>query len=218
MHCLYGRDELETALLVVDVQNDFCPGGALAVPDGDSIIANVNALLMDYPISVLTQDWHPRMHCSFASSKSLPAFSLDTESDPPSVLWPDHCVAGTSGADFHPALHTWKARFILRKGTRPDLDSYSAIMENDGKTPTGLAGLLSSLDVDRVLICGLATDYCVKSTALDARRAGFSVTIVEDAVMGIDASPGDIEAAMEAMRRAGCSFSTTSVLLAQAQV
>lgn len=204
---------MDTALLVVDIQNDFCPGGALAVPNGDSIIAQVNKLLLEYPTSVFTQDWHPRAHCSFASSKGLPPFSLDPESANQSILWPDHCVAGTSGADFHPALHSWKARYILRKGTRQELDSYSAIMENDKKTPTGLAGLLSSLGVTKVLVCGLATDYCVKSTALDARRAGFEVTVVEDAVMGIDAKPGDIRAAFEEMRQAGCDFATTDDLL-----
>lgn len=204
---------METALLVVDIQNDFCPGGALAVPNGDSIIERVNELLSAYPTSLLTQDWHPRMHCSFASSKALPPFSLDPESVIPSILWPDHCVAGTAGADFHPALHTWKARCILRKGTRRELDSYSAIMENDRKTPTGLAGFLSSLGVKKVLVCGLATDYCVKSTALDARRAGFEVTVVEDAIMGIDAKPGDIRAAFEEMRQAGCDFATTATVL-----
>ncbi len=204
---------METALIVVDIQNDFCPGGALAVPNGDVIIERVNRLLSAYPISVLTQDWHPRAHCSFASSKSLPPFSLDPESVVPSILWPDHCVAGTFGADFHPALHTWKARCILRKGTRRELDSYSAIMENDKKTPTGLAGFLSSLGVTRVLVCGLATDYCVKSTALDARRVGFKVTVVEDAVMGIDAKPGDIHAAFEEMRLAGCDFAMTADLV-----
>lgn len=208
---------METALVVVDIQNDFCPGGALAVPNGDSIIANVNALLSAYPLGVLTQDWHPRQHCSFASSRGLPPFSLDREAKPPSVLWPDHCVAGTPGADFHPALHAWKARFILRKGTRPEMDSYSAIMENDRRTPTGLAGLLSSLGITTVLVCGLATDYCVKSTALDARAAGFEVTVVEDAAMGIDAISGDIATAIREMREAGCSFASTRALLERAK-
>jgi nicotinamidase/pyrazinamidase len=206
---------VESALIVVDIQNDFCPGGVLAVPDGDAIIPAANSLLAAYPISVLTQDWHPLNHCSFASAKSLPPFSLDTSAEPPNVLWPDHCVAGTKGADFHPALQSWKARFIIRKGTRKELDSYSAFFENDGVTPTGLSGLLSSLGIQRVLVCGLATDYCVKATALDARRVGFKVVIVEDAIKGIDANPGDIDKAKKQMRDAGCMFVQTYELLAK---
>lgn len=206
---------MESALIVVDIQNDFCPGGVLAVPDGDAIIPAANSLLAAYPISVLTQDWHPLNHCSFASAKSLPPFSLDTSAEPPNVLWPDHCVAGTKGADFHPALQSWKARFIIRKGTRKELDSYSAFFENDGVTPTGLSGLLSSLGIQRVLVCGLATDYCVKATALDARRVGFKVVIVEDAIKGIDANPGDIDKAKKQMRDAGCVFAKTHELLAK---
>ncbi|MGB9686496.1 MAG: bifunctional nicotinamidase/pyrazinamidase [Rectinema subterraneum] len=206
---------MESALIVVDIQNDFCPGGVLAVPDGDAIIPAANSLLAAYPISVLTQDWHPLNHCSFASAKSLPPFSLDTSAEPPNVLWPDHCVAGTKGADFHPALQSWKARFIIRKGTRKELDSYSAFFENDGVTPTGLSGLLSSLGIQRVLVCGLATDYCVKATALDARRVGFKVVIVEDAIKGIDANPGDIDKAKTQMRDAGCMFVQTYELLAK---
>ncbi|HCX97098.1 MAG: bifunctional nicotinamidase/pyrazinamidase [Spirochaetia bacterium] len=206
---------MESALIVVDIQNDFCPGGVLAVPDGDAIIPAANSLLAAYPISVLTQDWHPLNHCSFASAKSLPPFSLDTSAEPPNVLWPDHCVAGTKGADFHPALQSWKARFIIRKGTRKELDSYSAFFENDGVTPTGLSGLLSSLGIQRVLVCGLATDYCVKATALDARRVGFKVVIVEDAIKGIDTNPGDIDKAKKQMRDAGCMFVQTYELLAK---
>ena len=206
---------MESALIVVDIQNDFCPGGVLAVPDGEAIIPAANSLLAAYPISVLTQDWHPLNHCSFASAKSLPPFSLDTSVEPPNVLWPDHCVAGTRGADFHPALQSWKARFIIRKGTRKELDSYSAFFENDGVTPTGLSGLLSSLGIQSVLVCGLATDYCVKATALDARRVGFEVIIVEDAIKGIDANPGDIDKAKKQMRDAGCTFVQTYELLAK---
>jgi nicotinamidase/pyrazinamidase len=213
---LAGGEKVESALIAVDIQNDFCPGGVLAVPEGDAIIPKVNLLLAEYPFSVLTQDWHPLMHCSFASSKSLPPFSLDTSVTPPSVLWPDHCVAGTRGADFHPALQTWRARFILRKGTRKILDSYSAFFENDTVTPTGLGGLLSSLGVQRVLVCGLATDYCVKATALDARRLGLDVVVVEDAIRGIDAVPDDTAKAKEQMRAQGCTFARTSELLAKA--
>jgi nicotinamidase/pyrazinamidase len=209
---IWREENMAIALIAVDIQNDFCPGGVLAVPDGDAIIPNVNVLLAEYPFSILTQDWHPPKHCSFASSKSLPPFSLDTSLTPPSVLWPDHCVAGTKGADFHPELQTWRARFILRKGTRQTLDSYSAFFENDGTTPTGLAGLLGSLGVRKVLVCGLATDYCVKATALDARHVGLEVVVVEDAVRGIDANPGDVARAKEEMRAQGCRFALTSEL------
>jgi nicotinamidase/pyrazinamidase len=207
---------VDSALVAVDIQNDFCPGGVLAVPEGDSIVPKVNALLAAYPLSILTQDWHPLMHCSFASTKSLPPFSLDTSVTPPSILWPDHCVAGSTGADFHPALQTWRARFILRKGMRKTLDSYSAFFENDAVTPTGLAGLLSSLGIRRILVCGLATDYCVKATALDARRIGLDVVVVEDAIKGIDANPGDVANAKEQMRALGCTFASTSELSAKA--
>lgn len=206
---------MESAIIAVDIQNDFCPGGVLAVPEGDSIIPKVNALLAAYSFSVLTQDWHPLLHCSFASSKSLPPFSLDTSVTPPSILWPDHCVAGSKGADFHPSLQTWKARFILRKGVKRTLDSYSAFFENDGVTPTGLAGLLSEVGIKKVIVCGLATDYCVKATALDARRMGFEVIVAEDAVRGIDANPGDIERAKAQMRERGCFFVQTNDLLSK---
>ncbi|HPW46985.1 MAG TPA: bifunctional nicotinamidase/pyrazinamidase [Rectinema sp.] len=204
---------MDDALIVVDIQNDFCPGGVLAVPEGDSIIPKVNELLAAFPLSILTQDWHPIMHCSFASSKGLPPFSLDMETSPPSVLWPDHCVAGSQGADFHRALQSWRARYIFRKGTRKELDSYSAFLENDGVTSTGLEGLLSSLGINRVIVCGLATDYCVKATALDARKLGFEVVVVENAIKGIGAAPDDIDTAEKQMREAGCVFAQSGDLV-----
>ncbi|MCX8014162.1 MAG: bifunctional nicotinamidase/pyrazinamidase [Rectinema sp.] len=204
---------MDNALIVVDVQNDFCPGGVLAVPGGDTIIPLINTLLRRFPVSILTQDWHPRGHCSFASTFGLPPFSPDTITASGGILWPDHCVAGTRGADFHPALESWRGRFILRKGVRPELDSYSAFFENDGKTSTGLAGLLHSLNISRIVVCGLATDYCVKATALDGRKAGFEVTVAEDVIRGIDANPGDIERAIEAMVAAGCRVTTSATLL-----
>jgi len=197
---------VNTALLVVDIQNDFCPGGVLAVPEGDTIISTVNWLLAKYPLSVLTQDWHPAKHCSFASSRNMPPFSRDTSVDPPTVLWPDHCIAGSGGADFHPLLQSWRARFILRKGTRRELDSYSAFFENDGVSSTGLSGLLSSLGVTRVIVCGLATEYCVRATALDARRVGLDVVVIEDAIKGIDARQGDVELGLHQMKDVGCTF------------
>ncbi|HNY98400.1 MAG TPA: bifunctional nicotinamidase/pyrazinamidase [Rectinema sp.] len=204
---------MDDALIVVDIQNDFCPGGVLAVPEGDSIIPKVNELLAAFPLSILTQDWHPIMHCSFASSKGLPPFSLDMETSPPSVLWPDHCVAGSQGADFHRALQSWRARYIFRKGTRKELDSYSAFLENDGVTSTGLEGLLSSLGINRVIVCGLATDYCVKATALDARKLGFEVVVVENAIKGIGAAPDDIDNAKKQIREAGCIFAQSGDLV-----
>ncbi len=204
---------MDDALIVVDIQNDFCPGGVLAVPEGDSIIPKVNELLAAFPLSILTQDWHPIMHCSFASSKGLPPFSLDMETSPPSVLWPDHCVAGSQGADFHRALQSWRARYIFRKGTRKELDSYSAFLENDGVTSTGLEGLLSSLGINRVIVCGLATDYCVKATALDARKLGFEVVVVENAIKGIGAAPDDIDNAEKQIRKAGCVFAQSGDLV-----
>ncbi|MDH7483581.1 MAG: bifunctional nicotinamidase/pyrazinamidase [Spirochaetales bacterium] len=208
---------MHSALLVVDVQHDFCPGGALAVPGGDTIIPVVNALLRKIPLSVLTQDWHPPMHCSFASSRGMAAFSLDTSTNPPSMLWPDHCVAGTQGADFHHLLETWHAALILRKGMRKELDSYSAFFENDGVTPTGLGGWLAERGIRHVLVCGLATDYCVRATALDACRLGLAVSIITDAVRAVDASPGDGGRALEAMRAAGCRLVTSVEILEGAQ-
>lgn len=178
-----------TALLIVDLQIDFCPGGALAVPGGDEILPTANALLERVPISVLTQDWHPAGHLSFASSGGV---------------WPDHCIAGSRGADFHPALHTEFARLILRKGTRRELDSYSAFFENDGVSSTGLAAWLTALGINSLVIMGLATDYCVKATALDARSLGFGVDLVEEGMRAVEAAPGDMKKAMETMKSAGC--------------
>ncbi|PKL06563.1 MAG: nicotinamidase/pyrazinamidase [Spirochaetae bacterium HGW-Spirochaetae-9] len=179
----------KAALLIVDLQIDFCPGGALAVPGGDEILPVANALLERMPIAVLTQDWHPAGHVSFASSGGL---------------WPDHCVVGSRGADFHPALRTEFARLILRKGTRRELDSYSAFFENDGVTSTGLAAWLSALGVSSLVIMGLATDYCVKATALDARSLGFGVDLVDGGMRGVEATHGDIQKAIETMKYAGC--------------
>lgn len=180
---------MNQALVVVDVQNDFCPGGALAVAGGDEVVPVANILLERMPVSVLTQDWHPAGHVSF-------------------TLWPEHCVAGTRGAAFHPGLRTDLARLILRKGTSPGLDSYSAFFENDGATPTGLAGWLSSIGIGSIVIVGLATDYCVKATASDARRLGMDVSLVAEGVRAVDASPGDGEKALAAMRDAGCRIMT----------
>jgi len=204
---------MHSALIVVDVQNDFCPGGALAVPRGDEVVPIANRLLSHMPLSVITQDWHPAGHVSFASACGAAPYSIDAASNPPRMLWPDHCVAGTRGADFHPLLDTDRARLILRKGASLRLDSYSAFIENDRATSTGLAGWLTSLGVVSIVLVGLATDYCVKATALDARMLGFGVDIVAEGVRGVEASPGDAERAMSAMAAAGCRILSLNEVL-----
>jgi len=205
---------MRRALIVVDLQNDFCPGGALAVPGGDEVVDPANELLAEIPLSVLTQDWHPEGHVSFASSYERQSFDLDDSVDPHRVLWPDHCVAGSKGADFHPALKTERAKLIIRKGFSLNLDSYSAFFENDGVTPTGLAGWLSTLGVGSVVVIGLATDYCVKATALDARKLGLEVIVIADGVRAVNAQPGDGEAALDAMKASGCRLSSLKEILA----
>ncbi|ARA91879.1 nicotinamidase [Rhodothermaceae bacterium RA] len=202
------------ALLVIDVQNDFCPGGALAVPDGDAILPVVNHLIEAFDHVILTQDWHPPDHRSFASAHPGRA-PFDTVTMPygPQVLWPDHCVQGTPGAAFHPALHTTKAELILRKGFRPEIDSYSAFYENDQRTPTGLAGYLRERGIDTLYVCGLAADFCVKWSALDARREGFTVHVVEDATRGID-QDGSLARAWVAMQEAGVHVHASADVMA----
>jgi nicotinamidase/pyrazinamidase len=195
---------MRTALLVVDVQNDFCPGGALAVSGGDEIVPVINLLFDVFPYIVLTQDWHPEGHCSFASTYRKAPYSIDDSFDPGAVLWPDHCVAGSYGADFFPGLKQHRANLILRKGTRQNLDSYSAFFENDGKTSTGLSGWLSVLEIGRIAVVGLATDYCVKATAIDARRLGLDVIVIPEAVKSVDVSKGDGEKALIDMESKGC--------------
>ena len=195
---------MRRALIVVDLQNDFCPGGALAVPGGDEVVDVANELLAEIPLSVLTQDWHPGGHVSFASSYDRQAYELDDSVDPPRVLWPDHCVAGSPGADFHPALKTERAKLIIRKGFSLNLDSYSAFFENDGITPTGLAGWLSSLGVGSVVVMGLATDYCVKATVMDALNLGYSVVVIEDLIRGV--APDTSAQAIADMKAAGVWF------------
>ncbi len=202
------------ALLVIDVQNDFCPGGALAVPDGDAILPVVNHLIEAFDHVILTQDWHPPSHRSFASAHPGRA-PFDTVTMPygSQVLWPDHCVQGTPGAAFHPALHTTKAELILRKGFRPEIDSYSAFYENDQRTPTGLAGYLRERGIDTLYVCGLAADFCVKWSALDARREGFTVHVVEDATRGID-QDGSLARAWAAMQEAGVHVHASADVMA----
>jgi nicotinamidase/pyrazinamidase len=174
-------------LIVVDVQNDFCPGGALAVPRGDEIVPIVNRLAARFHNVVLTQDWHPPGHFSFASMHpGKNAFATVPAPYGPQVLWPDHCVQGTTGAAFHSALDIPHAALVLRKGMERKIDSYSAFYENDRTTPTGLSGYLRMRGISRVFLAGLALDFCVRYSAEDARREGFAVFVVEDACRGID--------------------------------
>lgn len=191
------------ALIVIDIQNDFCPGGALAVTDGDSIIPRVNAMMDTFAVRVLTQDWHPAAHQSFAANHpGAEPFSLQTMPYGTQVLWPTHCVQGTMGADFHPALRTAPADLILRKGFRAAIDSYSAFFENDRTTPTGLEGYLRSRQVTAITLVGLATDFCVAYSALDAARLGFSVRVDLAACRAIDLDDS-LNRALADMRAAG---------------
>jgi nicotinamidase/pyrazinamidase len=177
----------QDALLVIDVQNDFCPGGALAVSGGDQVIAPILKIAPRFAHIVLTQDWHSPNHTSFASAHPGRQ-PYDTIEMPygPQTLWPNHCVQQTHGAEFHPDLHLPRVELILRKGFRPEIDSYSAFFENDRTTPTGLAGYLRERGLTRVFLCGLAYDYCVGYSALDARRLGFEAVILQDACRAID--------------------------------
>jgi nicotinamidase/pyrazinamidase len=178
---------MASCLIIVDVQNDFCPGGALAVPKGDEVVPVINRLAARFENVVLTQDWHPRGHASFASShpgkKPFETIELPYGTQ---VLWPDHCVQGTAGAAFHPGLQTEKAQMVVRKGFHRTVDSYSGFLEADRSTTTGLAGYLKERGLRELFICGLATDFCVAWTALDARATGFEVTLYEDACRAID--------------------------------
>jgi nicotinamidase/pyrazinamidase len=193
----------DEAFIAIDVQNDFCPGGALAVAHGDAVVPRVNTLIRDFPVRVLTQDWHPADHASFAANHpGAPPFSTAEMPYGPQVLWPTHCVQGTPGAAFHPALATDAADLVIRKGFRADIDSYSAFFENDRTTPTGLDGYLRSRGVAGVTLAGLATDFCVAYSALDAARMGYRVTVVMDACRAIDLN-GSLAAAVAQMRDAG---------------
>jgi nicotinamidase/pyrazinamidase len=190
------------ALLVIDVQNDFCEGGSLAVPDGDAVVPVINDLVKDSSLVVMTQDWHLPYHKSFASvHDGKNPFETIELSYGNQVLWPDHCVQGTAGADFHPNLDTKRTQLILRKGCNPEIDSYSAFLENDKVTSTGLAGYLLDQEVTEVFITGLATDYCVFYSAIDAVKLGFKVAVIEAACRGL--SKESVAKAWEAILEAG---------------
>lgn len=191
------------ALIVIDMQVDFCPGGRLAVAEGDQIVAPINDLMVDYDAVVLTQDWHPPDHASFADNHPGAApFSVIDMPYGPQVLWPAHCVIGSEGAGFHPALALDCADLVIRKGFRPQIDSYSAFYENDLRTPTGLAGYLRERGLDDLAFVGLAHDFCVAWSAIDAAKLGFRATVIEAATRAIDLD-GSREAARENMRKAG---------------
>lgn len=193
-----------TAFVAVDVQNDFCPGGALAVPEGDRVVPLVNAVAKAFPIAVLTQDWHPQGHVSFASSYpgKKPYDSADAGGRT-QTLWPDHCVQGSAGAAFHPELDLKPYRLVLRKGFRRGLDSYSAFYENDGATPTGLSAFLHGLKVKTVVLAGLALDYCVYYSAVDAIVEGFSVAVIQDACRAVDLPAGNAAKVLAYMKQRG---------------
>jgi nicotinamidase/pyrazinamidase len=194
------------ALIVIDVQNDFCPGGALAVAEGDKIINRINGLMGDFATVVLTQDWHPATHASFAANHAGAApFSLTKMPYGPQVLWPTHCVIGTTGAAFHRDLDTAPAQLVVRKGFRPQIDSYSAFFENDKTTATGLDGYLKDRGIRNLTLVGLATDYCVAYSAIDAARLGYRVTVLEGACRAIDLN-GSLAEARNQMRAAGVAL------------
>ena len=200
------KPEQRDVLLVIDVQNDFCPGGALAVKDGDAVVPLINAVALRFPVRVLTQDWHSADHRSFAANHpGADPYSTTELHYGTQVLWPDHCVQGTRGADFHPDLRTDMADMIIRKGFRATIDSYSAFFENDHETPTGLDGYLRTRGVTDLTLVGLATDFCVAYSAIDAAKLGFTVTVLEDACRAIDLA-GSLAKARDDMRAAGVRF------------
>ncbi|WDR35840.1 bifunctional nicotinamidase/pyrazinamidase [Pseudomonas serboccidentalis] len=202
-----------TVLLVIDVQNDFTPGGQLAVPEGDQIVPLINRLGGLFKQVVIAQDWHPTGHASFASShpgrKPYDVIQLPYGEQ---TLWPQHCVQGTTGAEFHPKLDLPHAQLIIRKGCNPDIDSYSAFLEADRRTTTGLAGYLKERGIDTVYMVGLALDFCVMFSALDARAAGFNAFVVLDACRAIDME-GSLAAAMERMQTAGVGLIQSNQLI-----
>jgi nicotinamidase/pyrazinamidase len=193
----------QDALIAVDVQNDFCTGGALAVPEGEKVVPAINRIAQKFENVVLTQDWHPEDHVSLVSNHPhRRPFETIELSYGPQVLWPDHCVQGSTGANFHNALETKRASLVLRKGTHRDIDSYSAFYENDHKTPTGLAGYLRERGLKTLFFVGLAFDFCVRYSAEDARKAGFEAVVIEEACRGIDLD-GSVAATHRSLKSLG---------------
>ena len=204
-----GRGDV---FLVIDVQNDFCPGGALAVPDGNAVVPVINRLAGGFEHVLLTQDWHPRGHTSFASSHpGRQPFETIEVAYGAQTLWPDHCVQDSTGAAFHPDLDAARAELIIRKGYDRAIDSYSAFYENDRTTATGLTGYLRTRDFERIFMAGLATDFCVNFSAVDAAREGFEVVVIEDACRAIDLD-GSLAAAKAQMAEAGATLVASSAL------
>ena len=203
---------MTTAFIAIDVQNDFCPGGALAVADGGAVVGVVNALMRRFDHVILTQDWHPPDHLSFASQHQTRA-PFDNIAMPygAQTLWPDHCIQGGFGAEFHAGLEVWRAELIIRKGYRREIDSYSAFFENDHTTPTGLSGYLRERGFSHVVLAGLATDFCVAFSALDAVRCGFTCQVVMDATRAIDLD-GSLAQATATMQEAGVELCEVSNL------
>lgn len=200
------------ALILVDIQNDFCPGGALAVREGDTIVPLVNRIMGDYDRVVATQDWHPAHHGSFASQQGKQPGQMGELNGLPQIMWPDHCVQGTPGADFHPDLNMSGVDQIFQKGTDPTVDSYSGFFDNGRHHATGLGDYLKAEGVTDVHVVGLATDYCVKFTALDARSLGFATVVLEDACRGVELTPGDIARARQELVAAGVRVTTGDAL------
>jgi nicotinamidase/pyrazinamidase len=200
----------ESALLMIDIQNDFCPGGALAVNDGDAVVPVVNRLQERFSVKVLTQDWHPHEHASLVHNhEDVEPFTVIQAPHGDQVIWPGHCIQGTPGAGFHPDLDVDGADLILRKGFRQHIVSYSAFFENDRTTATGLAGYLRERGVKRIYATGLATDFCVYYSAIDAIRQGFEAVLVPDACRAIDLD-GSLDAAMADMKAQGVIFMNSS--------
>ena len=197
---------MKTALLVIDVQNDFCPAGALEVAGGNEIIPYINKEMAIHDFVVLTQDWHPKGHSSFASShEGKNPLDFITMPYGDQVLWPDHCLQGSKGADFHPELNIKQANAIIRKGSNPLIDSYSAFFENDRKTPTGLDGYFKSLEIEKINLVGLATDFCVNYSAQDAANLGYKVSVLDKMCRAIDLN-GSLAAAKSEMQDCGVEF------------
>jgi nicotinamidase/pyrazinamidase len=206
-------DQNRDVLIVVDVQNDFCPGGALGVTDGDAVLPIANHLIALFDHVVITQDWHPQGHSSFASSHAgrSPLESIEVDYGTQTLL-PDHCIQGSDGARFHEDLNVDEADIVIRKGRDPMIDSYSAFFENDKTTPTGLSGYLATRSLSRIFLVGLATDFCVHFSALDAQREGFDVTLIEDGCRAIDFN-GSLVQAMSDMRDSGVRFAKSAMIV-----
>jgi nicotinamidase/pyrazinamidase len=200
------RDQKTSAFIVIDIQNDFCPEGALGVAGGDTIIAGINQEIERFDHVILTQDWHPADHSSFASQyQDRSPYEMITMPYGKQTLWPDHCVQGTHGAEFHKDLQWTKAELVIRKGYRKTIDSYSAFFENDHMTPTGLGGYLKERGIKNITLAGLATDFCVAYSALDAAAQGFNITVLPDLSRAIDID-GSLQTMMKQMRNAGVNF------------